>query len=78
MDQPWGIGEFDKRSGKCGSLKLGTPPNLKILDSVSLYQNLYVLVIIWTMHLITSLTFYLCFYRDMKDQYGDDDQYLLG
>ena len=52
----WGIGELDTILGKCESPMLGTPSNLKALDSIRLHKKLHVLIITWTIHLITSPT----------------------
>ena len=37
----WGIGELDSISGKCGSLRLGTPSNLKVNELLRLYKKLH-------------------------------------
>ena len=42
----WGIGKLDTNLGKCSSLRLDTPSNLKTLDSVRFYKKLHVFVII--------------------------------
>ena len=41
----WGIGELDPILGKCESPMLGTPSNLKALDSIRLHKKLHVLII---------------------------------
>ena len=44
---PWGIGELGPIVSKCGSLRLGTPSNLKVHNLIRLHKKLKVLIIIW-------------------------------
>ena len=44
---PWGIGELGPIVSKCGSLRLGTPSNLKVHNLMRLHKKLKVLIVIW-------------------------------
>ena len=43
---PWGIGELGPIVSKCGSLRLGTPSNLKVHNLMRLHKKLKVLIVI--------------------------------